>query len=121
MSPNIQGPVSQARIIQFMPRGVFDDAATQAMGEAFDAACGALHQIGQPEKALEEAIARRIISAARKGERDVVRLCDAGMRGLAGPGYRRAVDGGAAAQQNGQLSHVGGDAPSLTRTIRIGG
>ena len=26
-------------IIPFLPRGVFDDAATKAMGEAFDEAC----------------------------------------------------------------------------------
>lgn len=37
-------------ILPFLLRGVFDDAATKAMGEAFDAACKALHPIGQPQK-----------------------------------------------------------------------
>lgn len=73
-----------ASILQFMPRNVFDDAATKVMGEAFDAACGALHATGQPEKVVQDAIARRIIAAARKGERDVMRLYGAALAGLAG-------------------------------------
>jgi len=72
-----------ASIIPFLPRGVFDDAATKAMGAAFDAACRALHASGQPEKVVQDAIARRIIAAARKGERDVTRLSDAALAGLA--------------------------------------
>jgi hypothetical protein len=71
-----------ASIIPFLPRGVFDDVATAAMGAAFDAACKALHADGQPEKVVQDAIARRIIAAARKGERDVKRLSDAALMGL---------------------------------------
>jgi hypothetical protein len=73
-----------ASIIPFIPRGVaFDDGATQAMGEAFDVACKTLYEDGQPPQVVKDAIARRIIAAARKGERDVQRLTMAGLAGLA--------------------------------------
>jgi hypothetical protein len=71
-----------ASILPFIPRGVFDDAATKAMGEAFDAACKALHDSGQPT-VVHEVIARRIVAAARKGERDVWRLRNAALEALA--------------------------------------
>jgi hypothetical protein len=38
------------------------------MGEAFDAACTALHNTGEPE-IVYEVIAKRIIDAAKNGER----------------------------------------------------
>jgi hypothetical protein len=60
-------------ILQFVPRGVFDDQTTRLMGEAFDAACRDLHDTGQPG-VVHEVMAKRIIAAARKGERDVTRL-----------------------------------------------
>jgi hypothetical protein len=63
----------------------FDDHATKAMGEAFDAACIALHDSGQPQ-IVYEVIAKRIIDAAKSGERDVDRLRDAGLAAL---GLRR--------------------------------
>jgi hypothetical protein len=53
-----------ASILQLMPRNVFDDAATKVMGEAFDAACGALHATGQPEKARRYAVVWRGASRA---------------------------------------------------------
>jgi hypothetical protein len=71
-----------ASILPFIPRGVFDDAATKAMGEAFDAACKALHDTGQPT-VVYEVMARRIIAAARKGERDIWRLRRAALEALA--------------------------------------
>ena len=70
-----------ASIIPFLPRGVFDDAATRIMGQAFDAACKALHDTGQPP-VVHEVMARRIISAARSGERDVDKLRAAALAGL---------------------------------------
>jgi hypothetical protein len=70
-----------ASIIPFVPRGVFDDAATKVMGAAFEAACEALHDTGQPP-VVHEVMARRIIAAARKGERDVVRLRDAALAAM---------------------------------------
>jgi hypothetical protein len=49
----------------------FDDAATLAMGEAFDNACKSLQNLGS---AVPEIIAYRIIAAAKVGERDPARL-----------------------------------------------
>ena len=49
----------------------FDDAATLAMGEAFDNACKSLQNFGS---AVPEIIAYLIIAAAKIGERDPARL-----------------------------------------------
>jgi hypothetical protein len=51
------------------------------MGEAFDEARKKLHSAGQPF-IIFETIAARIISAASRGERDPVRLRNAGLVGL---------------------------------------
>ncbi len=51
----------------------FDDAATSAMGEAFDRACVPLHRFGTLITA-RELIARRIVEAAKNGEYDPTRL-----------------------------------------------
>jgi hypothetical protein len=51
----------------------FDDTATLAMGEAFDHACVSLHRVGTLITA-RELIAKRIIEAAKNGERDPARL-----------------------------------------------
>jgi len=69
------------QILPFVPRVVFDDADTRIMGEAFDAACEEVRDAGQPPLA-REAMAKRIIDAARAGERDVKRLRDAALSGL---------------------------------------
>ena len=63
----------------------FDDEATRLMGEAFDAACNGLRDTGQPI-VVQEVIAKRIIKAAMKGERDPARLRAAGLAAL---GYDR--------------------------------
>jgi hypothetical protein len=70
-----------ASILPFMrpSDGAFDDQATRVMGQAFDAAVAALRK--QPA-IVYETIAARIIAAAYKGERDPVRLRDAGLAGL---------------------------------------
>jgi len=60
---------------------VFDDRVTQIMGEAFDSACKELHDTGQPA-VVHEVIAKRIIDAAKNGERDLVRLRYAGLAAL---------------------------------------
>jgi hypothetical protein len=54
----------------------FDDETTRIMGEAFDAACALL---SDPNYSTREAIADRIIDAAKHGERDPIRLRDAGL------------------------------------------
>jgi hypothetical protein len=73
---------SMASILPFIKREtVFDDATTRVMGDAFDAVCKSLRDKGQPE-IVYEVIARRIIDAAKKGERDPERLRAAGNVGL---------------------------------------
>jgi hypothetical protein len=59
--------------------GAFDEHATRAMGEAFDAARQRADGAGQ---VVYEAIAARIIAAAHRGERDPVRLRNTGLAGL---------------------------------------
>ena len=54
----------------------FDDAATSAMGEAFDEACNSLQGFGS----APEIIANLIIAAAKDGERDFVRLYEQVLR-----------------------------------------
>ena len=56
-------------------------------GEAMDAACEGLRDTGQPAL-VREIIAKRIIEAAKKSERDQVRLRAAGLAAL---GYDREV------------------------------
>jgi|SRR5689334_12725568 len=51
----------------------FDDAATSAMGQAFDRACKSLQNFG-PASKVREIIAKRIVDAAKNGERDPIRL-----------------------------------------------
>ena len=53
----------------------FDDAATLAMGEAFDNACASLCRFRTLITA-RELIAKRIIAAAKNGVRDPARLCE---------------------------------------------
>jgi type 1 fimbriae regulatory protein FimB len=55
----------------------FDDAATVAMGEAFDNACKPLRNLGS---AVPEIIAYRIIAAAKAGERDPARLYEQALK-----------------------------------------
>jgi hypothetical protein len=59
--------------------GSFDPETTRAMGEAFDAARKQVEGVGQ---VVHETIAARIIAAAQRGERDPVRLRNAGLVGL---------------------------------------
>ena len=51
----------------------FDDEAILAMGAAFDQACSSLRHFARAEK-VREIIAKRIIEAAKNGERDPIRL-----------------------------------------------
>jgi len=54
---------------------VFDDRATRAMGEAFEAACKDLDEAGQ-SSVVYVAVAKRIIEIAKSGERDPNQLRD---------------------------------------------
>jgi hypothetical protein len=51
----------------------FDNAATLAMGQAFDQACQSLRNFGSAST-VREIIAKRIIAAAKNDERDPARL-----------------------------------------------
>jgi hypothetical protein len=72
-----------ASILPFIRKadGVFDDRVTEIIGQAFDSACKELHDTGQPE-IVYEVIAKRIIDAAKNGERDPVRLRNAALAAL---------------------------------------
>ena len=70
-----------ASILRYIPRGVFDDRAMKVMADAFDAACRALRDTGQPE-VVKEVMAQRIVVAARNGERDARRLRDVALAAL---------------------------------------
>jgi hypothetical protein len=72
-----------ASILPFVQKAgaVFDDRVTQIMGEAFDDAYKELHDTGQPP-IVYEVIAKRIIDAAKNGERDLVRLRNRGLAAL---------------------------------------
>jgi hypothetical protein len=71
-----------ASILPFIRlRSDFDDEATRIMGEAFDAACSELPDT-ENLAITHEVVAKRIIEAARKGERDPVRLRDTALAAL---------------------------------------
>ena len=72
-----------ASILPFIRKAgaVFDDRVTKIMGEAFDGACKELHDTGQPT-IVYEVIAKRIIDAAKNGERDPIKLRNAGLVAL---------------------------------------
>ena len=72
-----------ASILPFVRKAdaVFDDRVTKIIGDAFDDACKELHDVGQPAVVLE-LIAKRIIDAAKNGERDPLRLRNAGLAAL---------------------------------------
>ena len=61
----------------------FDEYATHAMGEAFDAACAELHERNLSQL-VREVIAERIIEAAKRGERDPQRLCSIALAAMRG-------------------------------------
>jgi hypothetical protein len=71
-------------VLRFLPMGVFDDATIRVIGQAFDAACKELRDTGQPD-VVEEVMIKRIITAARTGERDITRLQQAALAGLGKP------------------------------------
>ena len=57
----------------FIQGAAFEPELVAAMSEALEAACKEIQDAGRPE-VVREAIAVRIIAAARAGERDPVRL-----------------------------------------------
>ena len=59
--------------------GALDPEATRLMGEAFDAVCAQFFSLSKND---QEAVADRIVKEARSGERDPIRLRNAGMAAL---------------------------------------
>ncbi len=59
----------------------FDDAATSAMGEAFERACKSLRNFGSAVPAI---IADRIIASDKNGERDPGRLYEQALKTFRG-------------------------------------
>lgn len=76
-----------ATILEFAQQTTseFDDDVTRVMGEAFDAACTELHD-NKLSALVKEILAGRIIEAAKRGERDPVRLRNAALVAI---GYGR--------------------------------
>jgi hypothetical protein len=80
-------PPRYARSSLFLPTSTssaavsIDAAILLSSGYRIDAACRELHDKGQPQ-IVYEVIAKRIIDAAKRGERDIVRLRDAGLAAL---------------------------------------
>ncbi len=64
----------------FIGGAAFEPELIAAMSEALEAACKELQDAGRPEM-VRDAIAVRIIAAARAGERDPVRLRAAALVG----------------------------------------
>ena len=64
--------------------GSFDPETLDKLGRAYDLAIANLHDGGQPDT-VRDLIADRIMSSARKGERDVHELCRTALRGISLP------------------------------------
>jgi hypothetical protein len=62
-------------ILHFIrPTDAFDPETLEVLGTAYDTAIASLHEV-EPPAVVREVIAKRIIDAARKGERDPAALC----------------------------------------------
>jgi hypothetical protein len=72
-------------ILEFIrSENAFDLEVVALLVEAYDSALKSLHDRGQPE-IVREIIAERIIEAAKKGERNPDRLCEAGLVAMRRP------------------------------------
>jgi hypothetical protein len=66
--------------IYSLEEGVFDSEATALMAEAFEAACEDLHF--PEDRSIRLLVAKRIVSAAKRGELDPFRLRSAAVVGM---------------------------------------
>jgi hypothetical protein len=73
-----------ATILPFIKLSVFTPDTVAAMGKAFDRACAATSQSGEP-CVHREIVAERIIALAKAGERDPAALCDHALESLGLP------------------------------------
>jgi hypothetical protein len=110
--------VGTLSVLRFIPMGVFDGATIRTIGKAFDAACKELRDGGQPA-VVHEVMIKRIIAAARKGERNVTRLRDAALTGLREP--RNQIRGLATIGRLRRASARWCRATSVTSAVQGGG
>jgi hypothetical protein len=64
-----------ATIIPFIKGQPFNPDLVRIMGEAYDMACKALHDSGQPT-IVREVIAKHVIDIAKTGEFDAQEICN---------------------------------------------
>ena len=74
-------PLMDATVVPFFRDSAFDPETTLVMGKAFDRACVALKDYGQPDL-IKEIIAKRIVEVAQPGERDPDRLRERALQAL---------------------------------------
>jgi hypothetical protein len=74
------------QILKFIPPDTtFDQDTTAMLGAAFDKTIASLYGDGQQLEIVREAIAKRIIALAAKGERNPDHLCEAVLAALGVP------------------------------------
>jgi hypothetical protein len=73
--------MTEAAILPFFKDAAFDPGTTETMGRAFEQACTALQDSGQPDL-VKEVIAKRIVQVAEPGERDPDKLCERALKAL---------------------------------------
>ena len=89
MSATITSLPNVISIVPIFRSGEFDAEATQNLGKAYDIACRSLHPNGRPP-VLQEALAKKIVEAAQRGERDPDRLAAIAL-GALGPFHRNVT------------------------------
>ena len=89
MTAAITPPPNVTSIIPIFRSVGFDAEATRNLGEAYDIACRSLHPKGRPP-VLQEALAKKIVEAAQRGERDPDRLAAIAL-GALGPFHRNVT------------------------------
>jgi hypothetical protein len=83
--PSVSEVAPMSSVIPFLRDSGFDAEATQTLGKAYDIACQSLHPKGRPP-VFQEILAKKIIEAAQRGERDPDRLAAIAL-GILGPFY----------------------------------
>ena len=86
MSPTDTPLPNVTSIVPIFRSGGFDAQATQNLGKAYDIVCRSLHPKGRPP-VLQDALAKKIVEAAQRGERDAERLAAIAL-GALDPFYR---------------------------------
>ena len=90
MSPPTDTPLPNVTpIVPIFRSGGFDAEATQNLGKAYDIACRSLHPEGRPP-VVQDALAKKIVEAAQRGERDPDRLAAIAL-GALGPFHRNVT------------------------------